>query len=168
MRSINSSAVEKDLTFRPKILFRLLYVIIPCIALVAGLIYQEKTRVHASPKVGQGYIVAIAIFSIGIFVGAFLICRKVIVYPECLSIIFVFPYQQRENYTWKAIGDVTEKYLLFIGKVFVLHRVGGEKHGVFWLSGWRHSRELKRALIEKVQENGGRYIKEPFLPIKKR
>lgn len=156
MHSINSHVNEGTLVFWPKALFRLLFVAVPVGAYSALLIYSELTRVYFSVKAGNGYVAVVILFCGGIAVWIQLACRKVIIYPECLTLQQTFPFKNvGTNYVWSSIADITEHDWFLLGKVLTFHRATGEKYGALWLSGWRHSRKLKQALQEKLQENGG-------------
>lgn len=168
MHSANSFVDESVQVFWPRILFRLFCVVIPCGILIFSVIYPEIKRVYFSVKAGQGYVIAILFFCTGTIVWTCLIFLKLVIYPECVTVQMVFPFSKykRVNYVWSSIADITEHRWLLLGKVLVLHRADGVAHGIIWLSGWRHSKRLKKVLMERLQENGGRYIEAPLFPNK--
>lgn len=175
MNSESSSAAAEATKIYPKLLCRLFYVWIVCAPMVIYALDYEHSLPPGSLCEGKGYVGALCAGTLGMLFTYIVLLRKLILRDDgyivkTAKIPFSSPsnaekskgYMESEEVKFDQISLVEEIRCVFWGTVLLFNdRNSKEKH-LLWVSGWRHSKRLKEALIQRVLQNNGEYKKVHF------
>lgn len=172
MNSESSSAAAEATKIYPKLLRRLFYVWIVIAPMVMYELHYEYTVASGSTAEGKGYVAALCAGTLGMLFSYIVLLRKLILRDDgyivkTARIPFSSPskaekskgYMESEEVKFDQISLVEEIRCVFWGTVLLFDdRNSKEKH-LLWVSGWRHSKRLKEALVQRVLQNNGEYEK---------
>ncbi len=172
MNSESSSAAAEVTNIYPKPIWRLFYVWIVCAPMVTYALDYEHSLPPGSLCEGRGYVAALCAGTLGMLFSYIVLLRKLILRDDgyivkTARIPFSSPinaekskgYMESEEVKFDQISLVEEIRCVFWGTVLLFDdRNSKEKH-LLWVSGWRHSKRLKEALVQRVLQNNGEYEK---------
>ena len=172
MNSESSSAAAEVTKIYPKLLRRLFYVWIVIAPMVIYELHYEYTVASGTLVEGMGYVYVLGCVTLGMYFSYIVLLRKLILRDDgyivkTAKIPFSSPsnaekskgYMESEEVKFDQIGLVEEIRCVFWGTVLLFDdRNSKEKH-LLWVSGWRHSKRLKEALVQRVLQNNGEYEK---------
>lgn len=172
MHSRNMSAAAEVTKIYPKLLRRLFYVWIVIAPMVIYELHYEYTVASGTLVEGMGYVYVLGCVTLGMYFSYIVLLRKLILrddgYIVKTAIIpFSSPskaekskgYMESKEVKFDQISLVEEIRCVFWGTVLLFDdRNSKEKH-LLWVSGWRHSKRLKEALVQRVLQNNGEYEK---------
>lgn len=175
MNSESSSAAAEATKIYPKLLRRLFYVWIVIGPMVMYELHYEYTVASGTHVEGMGYVYALGCVTLGMYFSYIVLLRKLILRDDgyivkTAKIPFSSPskaekskgYMESEEVKFDQISLVEEIRCVFWGTVLLFNdRNSKEKH-MLWVSGWRHSKRLKNALIQRVLQYNGEYKKVHF------
>ena len=172
MNSESSSAAAEVTKIYPKLLRRLFYVWIVIAPMVIYELHYEYTVASGTLVEGMGYVYVLGCVTLGMYFSYIVLLRKLILRDDgyivkTAKIPFSSPsnaekskgYMESEEVKFDQISLVEEIRCVFWGTVLLFdNRNSKEKH-LLWVSGWRHSKRLKEALVQRVLQNNGEYEK---------
>lgn len=172
MNSESSSAAAEVTKIYPKLLRRLFYVWIVIAPMVIYELHYEYTIASGTLVEGMGYVYVLGCVTLGMYFSYIVLLRKLILRDDgyivkTARIPFSSPsnaekskgYMESEEVKFDQISPVEEIRCVFWGTVLLFDdRNSKEKH-LLWVSGWRHSKRLKEALVQRVLQNNGEYEK---------
>ena len=172
MNSESSSAAAEVTKIYPKLLRRLFYVWIVIGPMVMYELHYEYTVASGTHVEGMGYVYALGCVTLGMYFSYIVLLRKLILRDDgyivkTAKIPFSSPsnaekskgYMESEEVKFDQISLVEEIRCVFWGTALLFDdRNSKEKH-LLWVSGWRHSKRLKEALVQRVLQNNGEYEK---------
>lgn len=172
MNSESSSAAAEATKIYPKLLRRLFYVWIVIGPMVMYELHYEYTVASGTHVEGMGYVYALGCVTLGMYFSYIVLLRKLILRDDgyivkTAKIPFSSPsnaekskgYMESEEVKFDQISLVEEIRCVFWGTALLFDdRNSKEKH-LLWVSGWRHSKRLKEALVQRVLQNNGEYEK---------
>lgn len=172
MNSESSSAAAEVTKIYPKLLRRLFYVWIVIAPMVIYELHYEYTVASGTLVEGMGYVYVLGCVTLGMYFSYIVLLRKLILRDDgyivkTARIPFSSPsnaekskgYMESKEVKFDQISLVEEIRCVFWGTVLLFDdRNSKEKH-LLWVSGWRHSKRLKEALVQRVLQNNGEYEK---------
>lgn len=172
MNSESSSAAAEATKIYPKLLRRLFYVWIVIGPMVMYELHYEYTVASGTHVEGMGYVYALGCVTLGMYFSYIVLLRKLILRDDgyivkTARIPFSSPsnaekskgYMESKEVKFDQISLVEEIRCVFWGTALLFDdRNSKEKH-LLWVSGWRHSKRLKEALVQRVLQNNGEYEK---------